>query len=58
MMQTQIDTRKPSLPKFVEGKTAKDNDLLRVVEAKGLKFSSGQLQSGKTYLTTIWSVLW
>ena len=61
MMQSQRRICRPSLPDPVVERTKKDklfNDLLRLVEQKGLKFSPGQLESGKSYLTTVSSALW
>ena len=60
MMQNQRCISKPTLLNVLVEQTKKDklfNDLLRLVE-KGLKFSPGQLESGKSYLTTVTSALW
>jgi len=61
MMQNQHCLSKPTLPDALVGRTKKDklfNDLLRLVEQKGLKFSPGQLESGRSYLTTVTAALW
>ena len=72
MMQNQRRISKPTLPfssssldvsknTFEHVERRKDklfNDLLRLVEQKGLKFSTGQLDSGKSYLITVTSTLW
>ncbi len=52
---------KPSLPEALVERTKKDklfNDLLRLVEEKELKFSHSQLESGKSYLTSVTSAIW
>ena len=53
MMQTQRCLSKPTLPDALVEQT-KDklfNDLLWLVDQKGLKLSPGQLELGKSYLT-------
>ena len=62
MMQDQryICAQAPSLPDAVVERTKKDklfNDLLRVVEQKGLKLSSGELESCRSYLIAVTSAL-
>ena len=62
MMQNQccICAQAPSLPDAVVERTKKDklfNDLLRVVEEKGLKLSSRQLESCRSYLIAVTSAL-
>ena len=59
MMQNQRRISKPTLPDVLVERRKKDqlfNDLLRLVEQKELKFSPGQLDSGKSYLTTMTSI--
>ena len=61
MMHNQRRVSKPTLPDALVERTKKDklfNDMLRLVEQKGLKFSPGQLESGKSYLTTVTAALW
>ena len=63
MMQNQrrTCTQAPSLPDAVVEHSKKDklfNDLLHVVEQKGLKLSSRQLESCRSYLTAVTSALW
>ena len=62
IMQNQCRLSKPTLPGvLVVEQTKKDklfNDLLWLVEQKGLKFFTDQLESGKSYLTTVTAALW
>ena len=62
IMQNQCRLSKPTLPGvLVVEQTKKDklfNDLLWLVEQKGLKFFPDQLESGKSYLTTVTAALW
>ena len=51
----------PSLPQLISERTKKDrlfNDIVKMLDQKGLKFSSGQIDSGKSYITTLTSALW
>ena len=61
MMNAQRTACQPSLPRLNPEKTKKDklfNDIVNTIDKKGLKFSSGQLESGKSYITTLTSTLW
>ena len=61
MMCSQRRACQPSLPHLLSERTKKDrlfNDIVKMLDQKGLKFSSGQFDSGKSYITTLTSALW
>ena len=61
MMRSQHSACQPSLPNPLVERTRKDklfNDILQLVAKQGLKFSPGQLEAGKSFLSTVTSVLW
>ena len=60
MMNSQRQLRKPRLPERIIEKNKKDklfNDLITLLESKGLKWTEGEITSGKCFVATLTSVL-
>ena len=61
MMASQLQLCRPKLPEKITEKNRKDklyNDLICLLDGKGLKWSDGEVSSGKSFLSTQMSVLW
>lgn len=61
LMASQKRLSMPLLPEYIPERTKKDklfNDLIRFVDGLGKKWPGGEVQSGKSFLTTLANVLW
>ena len=51
LMANQRKLSRPALPKYVEERTKRD--IVKLLERMGKKWCSGEVQSGKSFLTTL-----
>ena len=60
LMANQRKLSRPALPKYVEERTKRDklfNDIMKLLEGMGKKWCSGEVQSRKSFLTTLANVI-